>query len=135
MPRLKNGMARVEFLAVRAEAEALLAKGHPASGIYERFKADGKISMSYAAFHRHLKGAPKKATPNKTPEVSAPSAPPVSAKAVEPEVRKPSVPLPHAPRRIGATFGTDAWRKKDIPSAADLTIKPIPESSPESGEA
>lgn len=55
MPRLRNGMARVEFLAVRVEAEVLLARGHSCSSIYERFKADGKISMSYAAFHRHLK--------------------------------------------------------------------------------
>lgn len=135
MPRLRSGMARVEFFAVRQEVEELLAQGHTLRLAYEHLFKLKKISMAYDSFRRHVKGAPKKATPNKTPEVSAPSAPPVSAKAVEPEVRKPCVPLPHAPRRIGAPSGTDAWRKKDIPSAADLTIKPIPESSPESGEA
>lgn len=128
-------MARVEFLAVRAEAEVLLDGGHPCSSIYERFKANGKISMSYRTFHRHLKGASlKKAKTNKKPDPPAPSVPP-SAKAVEPEARKTPVPpsQAHAPKRIGATAGVDAWRKKDIPSAADLTIKPISESSPESG--
>lgn len=69
MPRLKNGMARVEFLTVCAEAEVLLGKGHPCSSIYERFKADGKISMSYRAFHRYLKGKPLKKT--RTGEASA----------------------------------------------------------------
>ena len=62
-------MARVEFMAVREDAEALIAKGHPAMSIYQQFKAAGKISMSYRAFHRHLKGAPKKARQSAPPEM------------------------------------------------------------------
>lgn len=148
MPRLKNGMARVEFLAVSAEAKALLAKGHPCASIYERFKDAGKISMSYAAFHRHLKGAPhRKTKPNEAPE--APGKPAPSAQFPDktppgPEVRKPSetasAPAPHGPRRVGAASASavDSWGTKNMPSTADLTInKPVsePSSTPKSGEA
>lgn len=124
MPRLKNGMARVEFLAVRAEAEALLAKGHPASSIYEHFKSNGKISMSYRAFHRHLKGTPRKKDERK----EAPATPSVTVPAREttPPEAVPS-PISHAPRRIGAVATPNAWRNA-VPSAESLTIKPVQES-------
>nr|WP_308620458.1 TraK family protein [uncultured Desulfovibrio sp.] len=152
-------MARVEFFAVRQEVEELLAQGHTLRLAYEHLFKLKKISMAYDSFRRHVKGAPKKAMPDKRPDLPAPDVPPVPAKA-EPVPHIPvrheaklhvvseatdqgntvdHAPLPstrpNGPRRIGATFGIDAWRKKDIPSAADLTIKPIPESSPESGEA
>lgn len=125
MPRLRNGMARVEFMAVREEVEALIAKGHPAMSIYQQFREAGKISMSYRAFHRHLKGAPKKtrqsAPPEKptTPLPVQPKAPAVS------EVQKPeaaSIPPSRPPRRIGGAPVVDVW-KNAAPSVESLIKK------------
>lgn len=127
MPRLRNGMARVEFMAVREEVEALIAKGHPAMSIYQQFKAAGKITMSYRAFHRHLKGAPKKARQSAPAEKPTPPLsvqPKVPAPAVA-EAQKPeaaSVPPSRAPRRIGGAPAVDVW-KNAAPSVESLIKK------------
>ena len=55
MSRLENGMARVEFLAISAEAEKMLATGHTCSFVYSKFREDSKISMSYRTFFRYMK--------------------------------------------------------------------------------
>lgn len=113
-------MARVEFMAVREDVEALIAKGHPAMSIYQQFKAAGKISMSYRAFHRHLKGTPKKARQSAPPERPTPplsDQPKATAPAVA-EAQKPeaaSVPLSRAPRRIGGAPVVDVWKNAAPP--------------------
>ncbi|MBD5646457.1 MAG: hypothetical protein HDQ89_02160 [Desulfovibrio sp.] len=114
-------------MAVREDAEALIAKGHPAMSIYQQFKAAGKISMSYRAFHRHLKGAPKKARQSAPPEKPTPplsvqrKAPaPAVAEAQKPEAA--SVPPSRAPRRIGGAPAVDVW-KNAAPSVESLIKK------------
>lgn len=63
---LKHCHARVEFLALKTETEALLADGHSCREIYVQFRKDGRISMSYGAFMYHarpLRPARKKPEP------------------------------------------------------------------------
>ena len=125
MPRLRNGMARVEFLAVREEAEALIAKGHPAMSIYQQFKEAGKISMSYAAFHKHLRGATKKVQQSVPVEKPMPSTSAHHKAPAVSEVKKPeaaSVPPSRAPRRIGGAPVADVW-KNAAPSVESLINK------------
>ncbi len=59
MERLKKGVARIEFFAVRQEVEKLLAAGYSIKLAYEDLKEKGKITMSYQAFYRNLKPAQK----------------------------------------------------------------------------
>lgn len=54
MPRLRPGLARVEFFAVRQEVMALLSQGHTYASAYDRLKEAGKISMSYSAFRNYV---------------------------------------------------------------------------------
>ena len=63
MPVLKNGMARVEFHAVKPEVEDLLAKGYPIIAVYRLLKENGKISMCFGAFKRHLRRLRRSSTP------------------------------------------------------------------------
>jgi len=59
MERLKKGVARIEFFAVRQEVEKLLAAGYSIKLAYEDLKEKGKITMSYQAFYRNLKPVKK----------------------------------------------------------------------------
>lgn len=52
---LEYGIARVEFLAVRPDVSALLAQGWPRSRIYRRLLEEGKISMQYKTFCKHIR--------------------------------------------------------------------------------
>lgn len=52
---LEYGIARVEFLAVRPDVSALLAQGWPRSRIYRRLLEEGKISMRYKTFCKHIR--------------------------------------------------------------------------------
>ncbi len=54
MPRLRPGLARVEFFAVREDVMALLNQGHTYASAYDRLKGAGKISMSYSAFRNYV---------------------------------------------------------------------------------
>lgn len=124
MPRLRNGMARVEFLAVRAEVEELAAKGHPAMSIYQQFKADGKISMSYRAFHRYLKGTPKKSRPSAPPEKPVPSLSVEHKTPAVSDVQKPEpavAPAARLPRRISGSQSVNVW--KDAAPSVESLIK------------
>lgn len=60
MSRLRYGLARVQFLAVREEAQALMAQGHTCAYVYEQLKQSGKISMCFGAFRRYLTPGEKK---------------------------------------------------------------------------
>ncbi len=54
MPRLRPGLARVEFFAVREDVMALLTQGHTYASAYDQLKEAGKISMSYSAFRNYV---------------------------------------------------------------------------------
>lgn len=62
MERLKKGLARIEFFAVRQEVEKLLAAGYSIKLAYDNLKDNGKITMSYQAFYRNLKPGKKSAS-------------------------------------------------------------------------
>lgn len=128
MPRLKNGMARVEFLTVCAEVEALLGKGHPCSSIYERFKADGKISMSYRTFYHYAsqvcpslkrgkKLLPAAQPSTAPPPASAPSVPRDDA-AASPDVSgQTKVPAGNGPIVVGDKQSSKFGKDKSDPDA------------------
>lgn len=64
MPRLRHGMARVEFLTVRGEVEVMIAQGYAYALIYEKLKSQGKISMCYGAFRTYIHGGQAKSRGN-----------------------------------------------------------------------
>lgn len=129
--RLKNGMARVEFFAVRVEAEALLAKGYPATSIYKSFRNAGRISMSYRTFWNYLKGTDKHVQTD-PPRKDALASKSQAGSAPAPKPQKPKVApaVPSGgPIRIGGNQEPDAW-KKAAPSMEDLTIaRPVKENT------
>ena len=53
MPRLRPGMARVEFYAVWNEVSELL--GHTYRSAYDLLSEKKKITMKYDSFRRHIK--------------------------------------------------------------------------------
>jgi len=48
--------ARVEYCACKEEVEALLAKGHSVSMVYEAMKEQGRITCGYSAFCDYVRG-------------------------------------------------------------------------------
>lgn len=54
--RLRPGLARVEFYAVRQEAVELLKQGHTYTSAFEVLKKAGKITMSYWVFLSYATG-------------------------------------------------------------------------------
>lgn len=57
MPRLRPGLARVEYFAVREEVLTLLAEGHTYASAYDALKDKGKITMCYGAFRSYANGS------------------------------------------------------------------------------
>lgn len=62
MPRLEHGMARVEFLAIRQDAEALMEQGYQCTKVFRHLREAGKISMCYQAFRGFIRASKPKPT-------------------------------------------------------------------------
>lgn len=62
MPRLEHGMARVEFLAIRQDAEALMEQGYQCTKVFRHLRDAGKISMCYQAFRGFIRASKLKPT-------------------------------------------------------------------------
>lgn len=62
MPRLRPGLARVEYFAVRDEVSMLLAQGHTYASAYDTLKTKGKITMCYGTFRSYANGSREKTT-------------------------------------------------------------------------
>lgn len=102
MPGLKNGMARVEFHAVKPDVDELLAKGHPIISVYRLLKDSGKISMCFGAFKRHLRGPRQKPAPKpKKGAEAARQSPPAVKEDAGPENALPVKTIDSAPRPRG----------------------------------
>lgn len=55
MPRLRPGMARVQFYAVQQEVVALLEQGYTFASAYDLLRTEKKITMCYGAFRAYAK--------------------------------------------------------------------------------
>ena len=80
------GIARTEVIALRSQIRAGLAGGRTLKSIYEEFKAEGRISGTYQAFHVNVKKFCFPPKPGASPE--RPVLP--SAHAEKPSQTKPS---------------------------------------------
>lgn len=56
MTRLRPGLARREFFAVRPEVEEILSSGGTFRLAYDMLKGKGKISMGYDTFRQYASG-------------------------------------------------------------------------------
>ena len=102
--RMRPGQARIEFLAVQPEIEALLDQGYTFAGAYEKLKADGKFTSSYEAVYRLYRGI----TPLRTvikrhgqaPSSIAPGPIVTDQEAATPETPEQPLPVarPHLPQ-------------------------------------
>lgn len=54
--RIKTGQGRVEYLANKPVIHELLSKGYTLMSIYEKFKKEGKMTMSYKTLNMLVKG-------------------------------------------------------------------------------
>lgn len=53
--RIKRGMARVQFLAVKMIVQDKLLQGYTVKLIYDELCSEGKIAGSYKSFSRYIK--------------------------------------------------------------------------------
>lgn len=53
--RIKRGMARVQFLAVKEIVQNKLMQGYTVKLIYDELCSEGKIAGSYKSFSRYIK--------------------------------------------------------------------------------
>lgn len=115
MPRLRHGMARVEFFAVQENVMALLAQGHTYASAYDLLKKEGKITMCYGAFRGYAHGGRR---PKPDPEHG--SKPATRENAVESTAKAASqnVKQTRVPRK--ATTPAQAF-SNHVPDASELT--------------
>ena len=95
--RIPRNMARIEFLALRDEIEALLAKGYDKRKIHTELTEKKLITMSYDALCKVMLKAACNAL--KIQSIAAPAAP---ADPVVSPVAKPSAPRSSQPNVIKA---------------------------------
>jgi hypothetical protein len=105
-PKRMKGVARVAFLAHRAEIEAELEAGWPIKAVYEK-RAD-KLGMSYQQFHRYVTAIIRGQSPTRSEPPATPT--PAPAPATTAPENKPDVGQPSARPR---TFEFDGNPKPD----------------------
>ncbi len=115
MPRLRPGLARVEFFAVREDVMALLTQGHTYASAYDQLKDAGKISMSYSAFRNYVHNRSRS---NLEPRHGNKPAKRENDMESTAEAASTNVEQTHVPRRV--TTPAQAF-KTHVPDASELT--------------
>ena len=96
MAKLRPGLARREFFAVRPEVEEILASGGTFRLAYDMLKEKGKISMGYDTFRQYAGGMRPCVMRRRSRKGDALPQPPAPAPAL-PAQRTETAPKPATP--------------------------------------